>query len=63
MSDQPQQPVIRGATLLAAHCNSLDPSAATARERLDAEIGPELARVLVFALASEGHSRAELVCS
>jgi hypothetical protein len=63
MSDQPQQPAIRGVTLLAAHCNSLDPTAATARERLDKEIGPELAHVLVFALASAGDSRAELVCS
>jgi hypothetical protein len=49
-------PSERGIDLLAAHCASLDPATATARERLDEEIGPELARKLVFAL-SGGRSR------
>ena len=44
----------RGLALLAAHCLSLDPDAQTARQRLDASIGPELAHMLVFALAREG---------
>ena len=43
----------RGLALAAAHCRSLDPSTATARERLDATLGVELARLLVFALSSE----------
>jgi hypothetical protein len=60
MSSQSYRTGIRGAALLAAHCRSLDPTAATARERLDEAVGPELARVLVFALASAGHARAEL---
>jgi hypothetical protein len=50
----------RGLSLLAAHCLSLDPSARTARQRLDAAIGPELAHMLVFALSrdeSESTSR------
>jgi len=45
-------PSQRGNDLLARHCTSLDPSTATARERLDAELGPELARKLVFALSA-----------
>ena len=44
----------RGLSLLAAHCLSLDPYARTARQRLDAAIGPELAHMLVSALSSEG---------
>jgi len=44
----------RGLALLAAHCSSLDPAAASARERLDEALGPELARKLVFALAGGG---------
>jgi hypothetical protein len=43
----------RGLSLLAAHCLSLDPHARTARERLDAVIGPELAHMLVFALSGD----------
>jgi hypothetical protein len=60
MSDQSRHPGTRGTKLLAAHCKSLDPAATTARERLDAALGPELARVLVFALATAGHGRAQL---
>ena len=41
----------RGARLLVAHLESLDPEAVQARERLDASLGDELARKLVFALA------------
>jgi hypothetical protein len=42
----------RGLDLLLAHVRSLDPDAPTARERLDAALGPELARKLVFALSA-----------
>ena len=41
----------RGARLLAAHLESLDPRTVQARERLEAELGSELARKLLFALA------------
>ena len=44
----------RGLALLEAHCLSLDRVAHTARERLDAAIGPELAHMLVFALSGGG---------
>jgi hypothetical protein len=37
--------------LLKAHLESLDPDAVPARERLEVEIGSELARKLLFALA------------
>ena len=37
--------------LLAAHLESLDPEAVPARKRLEVEIGSELARKLLFALA------------
>jgi hypothetical protein len=47
----------RGAALLRAHCRSLDPSTPTARERLEDELGVELCRLLVFALAGGGTSR------
>jgi hypothetical protein len=49
----------RGLALLAAHCLSLDPEAQTARQRLDASIGPELAHMLVFALSGEGAGPAD----
>ena len=42
----------QGLLLLAAHLESLDPEAPNARERLDEELGPDLARKLVFALAA-----------
>jgi hypothetical protein len=40
--------------LLSAHCRSLDPAVLTARERLERALGPELAHVLLFALAGPG---------
>jgi len=47
-----QQPLTqRGARLLEAHLESLDPEAVQARERLELEVGSELARKLVFALS------------
>jgi hypothetical protein len=48
----------RGARLLAAHLHSLDPKAVPARKRLDARLGDELARKLVFALAPHSARRA-----
>jgi hypothetical protein len=42
----------RGVELLAAHLESFNPEAATARERLAVRLGSELARKLVFALAT-----------
>jgi hypothetical protein len=48
----PQPLTERGARLLMAHLESFDPQAATARERLQEQLGPELTRKLVFALAS-----------
>lgn len=47
----------RGARLLAAHLESLDPRAVPARERLDEQLGNELAHKLVFALAPHRPSR------
>jgi hypothetical protein len=44
--------------LLAAHCTSFDRDASTAREQLDAALGPELAHKLVFALSSDAGLRA-----
>ncbi len=44
----------RGLALLAAHCLDRDPATQTARERLDAAIGPEFAHKLVFALSGSG---------
>jgi hypothetical protein len=41
----------RGQCLLTAHLESLDPEAIQARERLEQQLGHELARKLVFALA------------
>ena len=49
----------RGPALLEAHCLSLDPTAPTARERLDATLGADLARLLVWALSNEGAAPAE----
>jgi hypothetical protein len=45
----------RGLSLLAAHCTSLEPSAPSARQRLDEAVGAELAHKLVFALCA-GHA-------
>lgn len=47
----------RGARLLAAHLESLDPRAVPARERLDVLLGNALARKLVFALAPQTPGR------
>lgn len=47
----------RGLALLAAHCLSLDPDAPSARERLDAVLGTELAQKLVFALCGGSSGR------
>ena len=47
----------RGARLLVAHLQSLDPRRCPARERLDVRLGNELARKLVFALAPRGTDR------
>jgi len=41
----------RGAQLLVAHLDSLDPRAVPARRRLEVKLGDDLARKLVFALA------------
>jgi hypothetical protein len=49
------EPTERGTALLVAHCTSLDPDAPSARDRLEAALGPELARKLVFALAAGAH--------
>jgi hypothetical protein len=38
--------------LLAAHMAALDPQTERARDRLDREIGPELAKVLVAGLSA-----------
>jgi len=48
----PQAATDRGVPLLAAHLDSLDPEAVQARERLDVQLGHDLARKLVFALAA-----------
>jgi hypothetical protein len=47
----------RGLSLLAAHCASLEPDAPSARERLEAAVGPELAHKLVFALCGGGREQ------
>jgi hypothetical protein len=47
----------RGLQLLVTHLESLDPDAVPARERLEAELGNELARKLVFALAAQPPGR------
>jgi hypothetical protein len=46
-----QKTAHRGAGLLVAHLKSLDPKAVSARERLELQLGEELAQKLVFALA------------
>ena len=52
-----QETTSRAMRLLAAHLASLDPQTVQARERLEAELGSELARKLVFALAQQRSSR------
>jgi hypothetical protein len=53
----PQAKTHRGARLLALHLESLDPQAVSARERLEVELGSELTRKLLFALASHRPGR------
>ena len=48
----------RGVRLLAQHLESLDPETVPARERLEEELGTELARKLVFALATRRPAKA-----
>jgi hypothetical protein len=52
-----EQTTHRAMRLLAAHLESLDPQAVQARERLEAELGSELARKLIYALAQQRPSR------
>lgn len=52
-----QKTTQRGARLLAAHLESLDPQAPQARERLEERLGTELARKLIFALAPQSSGR------
>jgi len=47
----------RGSRLLTAHLESLDPEALQARERLDLQLGDELAHKLVFALTPHRPTR------
>ena len=54
-----QETTHRGAPLLVSHLQSLDPQADSARERLEARLGHDLARKLVFALAPRGSERRE----
>jgi hypothetical protein len=58
MNLSPQATTHRGARLLAAHLESLDPQTVQARERLEVELGSELARKLMFALAPHQPRRA-----
>jgi hypothetical protein len=52
-----QERIQRRAGLLAMHLESLNPEAVQARERLEAELGSELTRKLVFALAPHRQAR------
>jgi len=51
-AELPKTQGLSGLDLLAAHCRNLDPATPNARQRLDAALGPELARKLVFALSA-----------
>ncbi|HEX3237829.1 MAG TPA: hypothetical protein VHQ99_05410 [Gaiellaceae bacterium] len=53
-----QKTTHRGARLLALHLQSLDPKAVSARDRLKAALGEDLARKLLFALAPHSTRRA-----
>jgi len=57
MNVLPQPAKHRGVRLLVAHLESLDIAAVPARERLDEQLGSELARKLVFALAQHHPTR------
>jgi len=48
-----QQTTERGVRLLAAHIDSLDPEAVSARERLELQLGSELTHKLLLALAPQ----------
>jgi hypothetical protein len=52
-----QKTTQRGARLLIAHLASLDTQAVPARKRLEVQLGTELARKLVFALAPHSSGR------
>jgi hypothetical protein len=52
-----QETTQRGARLLVAHLESLDPQAVQARERLEVRLGHELAHKLVFALSPHTSGR------
>ena len=58
MNVVPQATAHRGARLLAQHLESLSPEAVSARERLEEQLGSDLARKLVFALAQRHPARA-----
>jgi hypothetical protein len=58
MNVMPQATAHRGARLLAQHLESLSPEAIPARERLEAQLGSELTRKLVFALAPRRPAKA-----
>jgi hypothetical protein len=60
MNAVPQATARRGARLglLAQHLESLSPEAVSARERLEAELGSELTRKLVFALSPRRSAKA-----
>ena len=58
MNALPLETAHRGVRLLARHMESLDTEAASARERLEEELGHELARKLVFALAQRRRAKA-----
>ncbi len=57
MNLRPQPMTDRRAQLLAAHLDSFDPKIVPARERLEEELGSELTRKLLFALAPQRPSR------
>ena len=58
MNSLPLATAHRGVRLLARHLESLDTEAVSARERLEEELGPELAHKLVFALTPRGPAKA-----
>ncbi len=62
MASLPQPRERRGLALLLAHCAALDEERVPARERLEAAVGPELARTLVLALSTP-EGRGERPCA
>jgi hypothetical protein len=58
MDVMPQATDRRGVRLLARHLQSLNPEAESARERLEEELGSELAHKLVFALSPRRPAKA-----